>query len=310
MDILADLMRSVGMNPSVLTQNDIVGDWGILFPATQSAGFHIVRRGGCFLLAPCLEQAIPLESGDMVFISRGTEHTLVSEIGVPAPPLPEFLKMVEQNAQNGGTTKSQAGPVTTLVCGVYHFEVEPIHPFFTDLPEIIHFPSHEVSAQHPMHSALMLLSAELEQPGAKPGDSVVVERLVDVMFCYILRQWMELHPKEGASWIHAFYDDHLRDSLVAIHQDPAYNWSVEELACKAHLSRAAFAQRFKSFVNDTPIQYLAKVRVQKAMELLYKSEENIESIAETVGYSTGFALSKAFKRIHGISPKQFRQKAA
>lgn len=44
---------------------------------------------------------------------------------------------------------------------------------------------------------------------------------------------------------------------------------------------------------------LTKVRIQKAMELLVCTEESIERIAEMVGYGTGFALSKAFKRSAG-----------
>jgi len=40
--------------------------------------------------------------------------------------------------------------------------------------------------------------------------------------------------------------------------------------------------------------------------LLHQTEQSIETIAAQVGYSTGFALSKAFKRINGVSPKQFR----
>ena len=306
MDILSDLMQSVGMNPSLLTQNDVTGDWGILFSSSQSAGFHIVKRGECFLQSPALNQPIRLESNDLVFIARGVEHSLVSAVGIQAQPLAEFLRSLPKPDIAAGA-KDLA--VTTLVCGAYHFDVEPIHPFFNEIPEIVHFPSHLVSAQHPMHAALMLLSAELEQTHSQPGDTVVVKRLIDVMFCYILRQWMQNQAHSGATWMHAFYDENLRDSLIAIHENPAYPWSLQELAKISRLSRSAFAQRFKFFVNDTPINYLAKIRVQKAMKLLRKSEQSVQAIAEIVGYSTGFSLSKAFKRVCGISPQQYRQRS-
>lgn len=55
--------------------------------------------------------------------------------------------------------------------------------------------------------------------------------------------------------------------------------------------------------------YVTKVRIQKMMELLVRTEESIEQIAETVGYATGFALSKAFKRISGVSPQHYRLQA-
>ena len=102
---------------------------------------------------------------------------------------------------------------------------------------------------------------------------------------------------------------YLRNALVAIHENPAYPWQVAELAQKASLSRAAFAQRFKELLGDTPVNYVTKVRIQKSMELLVRTEESIERIAETVGYGTGFALSKAFKRIAGVSPQHYRLQA-
>lgn len=55
--------------------------------------------------------------------------------------------------------------------------------------------------------------------------------------------------------------------------------------------------------------YVTKVRIQKNMELLVRTEESVERIAETVGYATGFALSKAFKRIAGVSPQHYQPQA-
>ena len=54
------------------------------------------------------------------------------------------------------------------------------------------------------------------------------------------------------------------------------------------------------------VNYAIKVRIQKAIALLVRTEERIERISETVGYGTGFALSKAFKRIAGVSPQHYR----
>ena len=126
------------------------------------------------------------------------------------------------------------------------------------------------------------------------------------MLYYILRQWMNHHREQGVSWISAYQNPHLRNVLVAVHENPAYAWQVADMAQKAGLSRAAFAQRFKELLGDTPANYVTKVRIQKAMELLVQTEESIERISETVGYATGFALSKAFKRICGVSPHQYR----
>jgi AraC-like DNA-binding protein len=84
-----------------------------------------------------------------------------------------------------------------------------------------------------------------------------------------------------------------------MHENSAYPWQVAELAQKADLSRSVFAQRFKALLGDTPVNYMTKVRIQESMDLLARTDENIERISETVEFGTGFALSKAFKRVTG-----------
>ena len=213
-------------------------------------------------------------------------------------------------ARRGPPPEVEMVNATSLICGIYRFAVEPIHPFFAELPPLIHVPAHQIAAHEPIYAAQRLLSAELAYANSEPGKSILTDRLVDVMFYYILRQWVnshrDQHHGQGASWVNAYHNPYLRNALVAIHEDPAHPWQVEELAQKASLSRSAFAQRFKELLGDTPVNYVAKVRIQKSMELLVRTEESIERIAETVGYGTGFALSKAFKRIAGMSPQHYR----
>ncbi len=307
MDILADLLQSVRLNPSVLTQKNLYGDWGMVFPCDKSAGFHIVTRGNCWVRSPRLKESILLQKGDILLVNQGTAHDLVSEPDTAAVSIEEHNRSLEtmKNQEKGELS-------TSLICGVYHFGLKPLHPFFSELPEIYHIPSTQISSHHPIHSALMLLSAELDcsNDDNEPGNSLVIDRLVDVLFFYILRHWMKNQEKNPNSWAAAYSDVHLKQSLVVMHENYDYSWSVEELSRKAGLSRAAFSQKFKSAVGDSPINYLTGIRIQKAMEQLKTTSDNIENIAESVGYSSGFALSKAFKRFCGISPKSFRKQEA
>ena len=57
-----------------------------------------------------------------------------------------------------------------------------------------------------------------------------------------------------------------------------------------------------------PIEYLTELRVQKSMELLSRTDAKIEAIARTVGYQDAFGFSKAFHRVAGLSPREFRRK--
>ena len=309
MDIVSELMRSVGVMPAYLAQGTFPKPWGIDYPTMRGAAFHLVMRGTCWLRSAQLPAPIQLEAGDLALVTGQLAYQLVSDPTTPAKPIWEALT----TARRGPPPEVEMANSTSLVCGIYRFAVEPIHPFFAELPPLIHIPAHQIAAHEPMYAAQRLLSAELAYANTEPGKSVLTDRLVDVMFYYILRQWVnsQRDPQlgQGASWVNAYHNPYLRNALVAIHENPAHPWQVEELAQKASLSRAAFAQRFKELLGDTPVNYVTKVRIQKSMELLVRTEESIERIAETVGYGTGFALSKAFKRIAGVSPQHYRLEA-
>lgn len=305
MDIVSELMRSVGMTPVLLAQCTLPRPWGMDFPPMRGAAFHLVVRGGGCLHSAQLPGPIHLESGDLVLVTRQIAYTLASDLNAPAKPIRETLAM----ARRGPPPEGEAVNDTSLICGIFRFALEPIHPFFSELPLLIHIPAHQIAAHEPMYAAQRLLSAELDYANTEPGKSILTDRLVDVMFYYILRHWINNYHARGASWVNAFHDHHIRSALVAMHENPAYSWQVAELARKADLSRSAFAQRFKEVMGDTPVNYLTKVRIQKSMELLARTDENIDRISETVGFGTGFALSKAFKRVTGVSPREYRLRA-
>jgi AraC-like DNA-binding protein len=89
--------------------------------------------------------------------------------------------------------------------------------------------------------------------------------------------------------------------------DLAHRWTIDELARKVGVSRAALARRFTGLVGEPPMGYLRRRRLDRAAALLKSSDSTIGAIATQVGFSTPFALSAAFKRERGISPSQYRE---
>ena len=95
--------------------------------------------------------------------------------------------------------------------------------------------------------------------------------------------------------------------MRAIHDDPSHRWTVATLAAEAGASRAAFARRFTSLVGEPPMTYLTHWRLDLAADLLHDSDASIEAIAGRVGYANAFALTVAFKRVRGTTPRQHRR---
>src|SRR6266849_884287 len=101
-----------------------------------------------------------------------------------------------------------------------------------------------------------------------------------------------------------------RQALKTMHERVENPWTVETLAAAAGMSRSAFALRFKELVGETPLEYLTNWRMHKATGLLQEDDKKLFEIAKSVGYDSDAAFSKAFKRVLGVAPREYRRSAA
>ncbi|MCG7984673.1 MAG: helix-turn-helix transcriptional regulator [Candidatus Thiodiazotropha lotti] len=75
----------------------------------------------------------------------------------------------------------------------------------------------------------------------------------------------------------------------------------------ANLSRSAFADRFKTLLGETPINYLGRWRMQNAWLWLSEEHATIYDVAKRCGYESEASFSKAFKKYTGESPGKVRK---
>jgi AraC-like DNA-binding protein len=78
------------------------------------------------------------------------------------------------------------------------------------------------------------------------------------------------------------------------------------LAAEVGVSRAALARRFTELVGEPPMAFLTGWRLDLAADLLREPDATVGAVARQVGYGSPFALSAAFKRVRGVSPRQHR----
>lgn len=88
----------------------------------------------------------------------------------------------------------------------------------------------------------------------------------------------------------------------------AENISVKQLAEESHMSERSFRSMFLKYTGITPKQYLIKVKMQNAAQILQTSDFSINKVSEKLGYSSPFQFSRDFKKFYGVSPNSFRKK--
>lgn len=84
--------------------------------------------------------------------------------------------------------------------------------------------------------------------------------------------------------------------------------TVASLAKKSHLSERTFARHFVQATGFNAHEYLQRLRIQKACELLESTKKTFEVIAYDVGYEDVSACRKSFVKIIGLTPKAFRKR--
>lgn len=303
-DVLSDVLSMSKMGNAVICESKLLAPWGLRFEAEDKSMFQLVKRGACYLQTDSATEPVRLMQGDLVLLTRCRGHVLTHEQGANAQPFREVLErhmlLQDQFPENAN--------VSDLLCGVYYFENFRHNPILAQLPEIIHLTADEVQRNVKLQSLIQLLT--LESKNGEVGSNTVITRLVDIMFIYIVRAWLDRQSAQAPGWLLALKDPRIGKAIGLMHGQPANKWTVGSLAEQTGMSRSSFAQKFTTLVGETPLSYLTNWRIDLASKLLLESGEKLAVVAAAVGYDSETAFSKTFKKYKTVSPGSYRAKHA
>ena len=103
-------------------------------------------------------------------------------------------------------------------------------------------------------------------------------------------------------------DEPIKEAQAFIENSVAEKISVEELAIKFAIGRRHFERRFKKATNNTPVEYIQRVKVEAAKKLLESGRKNVNEVMYDVGYSDTKAFRTIFKKITGLSPIEYKNR--
>ncbi|TYL55297.1 AraC family transcriptional regulator [Nocardioides sp. BGMRC 2183] len=255
--------------------------------------------------------AVLLHPGDVV-IAQGAGHWTVGD--TPTTPVTVTIlpgqecyaddgrRLTEEydlGVRSWGNTQD---PDTVMLSGSYQLGGEVGARLLRALPPLC------VISEAELGSPLIpLLDAEIVRPD--PGQDAVLDRLLDLLLIASLRAWFSRPDAAVPGWYLAQGDAVVGPALQRMQGDPTHPWTIAELARASLVSRAAFARRFSELVGEPPMTFLTRWRLALAADLLTDPDLTLEAVARQVGYSTPFALSTAFKREYGASPRDYRERS-
>lgn len=101
-------------------------------------------------------------------------------------------------------------------------------------------------------------------------------------------------------------DFYIREALSFVEQNFQNDISIEDIAAFCNLNRSYFGKIFRDSVGKSPQEFLISYRMTKAAELLKLTQFPIRDISNAVGYPSQLHFSRAFKKVYGISPREWR----
>jgi AraC-like DNA-binding protein len=316
-DTLSNLLRTVRLTGATFFDIAARGSWAVGSPAPASIlpkilpgadhliAYHVVTAGRCF--ARRVEgEPISLQAGEVIVFTRADAHIMSSEPGMRAdPPSADVLDIAFAGQTPFHINYADGGKGTThLVCGYLACDATPFNPLLDSLPPIIK--AGDPSGGDGGWLGQFIRFAVEEVADKRAGGETVLTKLSELMFIDVLRRYIETLPAQNTGWLAGLRDPFVGKALALMHDKPAENWTIEQLAKQSGVSRTVLAERFAELVGSPPMQYLGKWRMQIASEMLRNGSANIAHISVTVGYESEAAFSRAFKKMIGVSPSAWR----
>lgn len=227
---------------------------------------------------------------------------------------------------DGVTVSVSPGDILIYNPGVFHEAIcwdkkEPMLEFFLafddyqfkDMP-----PNHFIMKEGEFHFhadatlqqklSRLCCSISTEQANGQPGRYFMLKSYL-IQFLMIL-----IREKEEAFKIQEGYTFESTNKTYVVEQMVNYindhyreKMSLDQIAKNMYLSPFYISKIFKSETGETPINYVIKVRLEKAKELFEKRDKlSVQEVAAYVGYDDAYHFSKLFKKHYGSAPSHYK----
>lgn len=315
-DVLADMLRKLRLTGSVFLDARFSAPFGVVSPKRFDGRaplahlrhvsiFHLIAEGGCTIETAAGERRY-ISAGDIVLLPFADTHRFwnghVSQMAF-GPDLfrPGPIDGMWRIDHGGG------GVTTRMVCGFVESSEFLFAPIFRSLPGLLVEQTEDGKISALITSTVREILNLAE--AAAPGTELMLGRLMESLFLEVVRRYAARLPPNATGWFAALNDTIVGRALEIVHGDPARRWTLDDLARAAGASRTVLAERFRAVLGQAPIEYVTSWRMQLAADRIRHSGDGLAAIAAEVGYESEAAFHRAFKRVTGVTPGQWRNGA-
>jgi AraC-like DNA-binding protein len=299
MDPLSEVLAL--LKPQSLSSGGFMvpGDMAIYFPKHQGIKCYAMLAGQCWLIVEGVPDPVLLDAGDCFLLPRGRPFQLTTHLSLE----PVHYTLAWERLSKTNDVPEVPKGARYIAGGFFRFMGGHAEMLLQSLPPIVHI--RRESDKAAMRWSLERMREELRDP--QPGGSLIAQQLAYMMLIQALRLHLADAANAGRGWLSALCDKHMSIAIASMHNEPGYPWTLQSLAERVGMSRSVFALQFREIVGTTPMGYLTRWRMLLAADRLKNSSEGLGAIAQSLGYESESAFGKAFRRVMGYSPRQYKR---
>ncbi len=269
MDKLSTVLNHFSISAGVFYAGNLCGLSAFPDDGIEEGHLHLIQSG-CMQVVDHEGRKLTINEPTVLFFPRPAQHRLKAA--------------ARDNAQ--------------LICASVRYGTGTGNPLARALPGLI-----EVKlANAPMlQSTTELLFAEAFADNS--GRQAMLDRLAEVFVIHLFRHVIDQHLVDGGM-LAGLGHQQLARAIMAIHDNPGQNWTLEQLAELSAMSRSRFAEQFRAVVGQTAGEYIQEWRVALAQKHLKRGKQ-VGWVANEVGYDNASALARVFRKRTGQSPREW-----
>jgi AraC-like DNA-binding protein len=323
MDALSDVLRVAQLTGGVFLHADFFAPWCIaarvapehcmpaLGPASHLILYHYVVEGDFRIRVEGEDgDDLIIGAGEVVLLPRNDLHLMGSDLSLSPVAGSDIIQPPKDGGlfsinYGGAGLDRRSGCRTRMICGFLGCASAEGNPVISTLPPLLKLSVEHGGPAEWIRSTFQYAAEEVST--GRPGSETVLAKLSELLFVEAVRRYAEALPVGQTGWLAGLREPYVGRALALLHRDIRRRWTVDDLGREVGLSRSALADRFIRLIGVPPMHYLANWRMQVATQKLRHSSASLAQVAETVGYDSEAAFSRAFKKAFGAAPATWRR---